>query len=129
MSKHRETYFVDNFPFENINRLMDLHLSHAQVRIHDRLWIKLQRKHPEALVVAQLHLDAALCAPDYVGQAPHHFYNLELIKRTPGGLLLVAVKIRDDRGAYCRPIIASTYLIGQDTLHNRIANGTLKRFR
>lgn len=125
----KPTYFVSGFPFEKINGLLGLDLEHDAVKVHKLLWKKIALKHPESLSVVEAYLDQALCKPEYVGQGPNHFNNIEVIVRTPAGALLVAVKIRDDKSFYCQPIIASAYLINQVTLWNRMKNGTLKKLK
>ncbi len=129
MVMHRKTFEISGLPIEVINRLLGLTVESARVRVHAPLWGKVAAKHPESLGVVELYLTKALTDPDFIGQAPHHFHNIELIKRTPAGPLLVAVKVRDAKGCYCRPLVASAYLINASTLQNRLAKRTLHRVR
>ena len=104
-------------------------LSRDSVMVHADLWKKIATKHPESLSAAELHLEAAITEPDYVGQAPQHFENIEMIRRTPAGPLLVAIKIRNKKGFEVRPLVASVYLIEQRKLANRLENRTVVRVK
>ncbi len=104
-------------------------LERSSVMIHSALWRKIAKKHLESLSVALLHLKEAIASPHFVGQAPHHFENIEIIRRTPAGPLLVAIKIRNPRGFLVRPLVASAYLIEQIKVGNRLKNNTVMRVR
>ncbi len=123
-------YIIHGLPREALNRQLGLSLDHDAVRIHGPLWKKISRKHPESLSAVRESLHTAIVAPDYIGQAPQHFYNIELVLlRGAEDPLLVAIKIRDERGFYCFPLIASAYLIKPLKLRNRIQARTLQRLK
>lgn len=120
---------VVGFPYAAINQLLQLKMEHDFVHIHPPLWRKLRHKHPESLEAVQKHLVQTITQPDYVGQGPHHFANIEMILRVPGVPLLVAVKIRSDRGVYREPLVVSAYLIKPATVQHRLRQGTLQNFK
>jgi phosphoribosylglycinamide formyltransferase-1 len=123
-------YLVKGFPNVAINRHLKLEIDHDAVRIHGPLWKKIAHKHPESLSVVEHYLHQAITSPNYVGQAAHHFANIELVLlRGTQDPLLVAIKIRDARGFYCFPLIASAYLIKPITVRNRIQSRTLHRLK
>lgn len=123
-------YIIRGLPREAINHQLGLALDHDAVRIHGPLWKKISRKHPESLSAVRESLAAAIVTPDYIGQAPQHFYNIELVLlRGVQDPLLVAIKIRDERGFYCHPLIASAYLIKPLKLRNRIQARTLQKLK
>lgn len=121
-----ETYKLP-LPSTSITAALRIKLAATKVMVHAKLWDKIQQKHPESLSAAELHLNQAITAPDFIGQAPHHFENIEFIKRTPAGPLLVAIKIRDKQGNEIRPLVASTYLISTVKLATRLKNKTVVR--
>ena len=112
-----------------MHALAQFAIERTSVMVHADLWHKVATKHPESLSVVELHLDATITTPDYIGQAPQHFENIEFIKRTPGGPLLVAIKIKNKRGFCIRPIVASAYVIELAKLANRLNNRTVRRLK
>jgi hypothetical protein len=111
----RDTYKL-SLPLDKISKSLGIQLTRAKVTVHTDLWAKTKKIHPESFHSAELHLNHAITTPDYIGQAPHHFENIEFIKRTPAGPLLVAIKIRDKQGNEIRPLVTSTYLISASKL-------------
>lgn len=125
----RKTYRATGLPYEKINRALNLQIEYTEVTVHSVIWRKISKKHPESLSAVSVHLNDAIMNPDFVGQAHTHHYNIEMIKRTPAGPLLVAIKIRDSRAFYCEPLVASAYLIDTSDIHARLKKGTIKRFK
>jgi hypothetical protein len=125
----RKTYKAGGLPFARINQVLNLQIEHSEVTVHSVIWRKISKKHPESLSAVSVYLNDTITNPDFVGQSHMHHYNIELIKRTTAGPLLVAVKIRDDRAFYCEPLVASAYLIDAIDVHSRQTKGTIKRFK
>ena len=83
--------------------------------------------HPADYAICLAHLAATIASPTFVGQAPGHTRNFEMVRRiglADGRLVLVAIGIERDRsGTYA---VRSCYLIKPETVQQRRQNHRLK---
>ncbi len=114
-------------PTDLINRVLGTELEPGEVHMSGIAHRHAAETHPNDYPLCAPLLGRAIASPTYVGQAPHHARNIELVRRfpgDPGGALLLAVGIeRDDRGRYR---VRSFYLIGEDDVERRRRKGYLR---
>ncbi len=113
-----------------INRVLGTELEPGPAFMSGAAHKHAAEKHPEDYAVCIANLALTISSPSFIGQAPHHSENFELLRRVPatpgaqGPTMLVAVGIeRDVQGRYR---IRSMYLIGQDELERKRSKGTIK---
>ena len=113
-------------PVDLINRTLGIELEPGRVRLSTRAHRHVAEDHPDDYATCLAALPTAITAPSYVGQAPHHGENFQLVKRVPGlqgRMVLVAVGLEPDgRGDYR---VRSTYLIEEAKVDNWRLKGWL----
>ncbi len=107
-------------PVDLINRTLGTELNPGRVRLSPRAHRHIAEDHPNDYATCMAELPGAIAAPTYIGQAPHHAENIELVKRVrgvQGWMVLVAVSLEaDKRGDYR---VRSAYLIREATVQER----------
>jgi len=84
----------------------------------------MQERHPNDYTLCIASIETVIATPDYIGQAPHHRDNFELVKYVSDMVVLVAVSaIPDEHGDYP---VQSSYTITHHTLKRRLRKGHLK---
>jgi hypothetical protein len=118
---------VGPLPAEMINRTLGTEMGPGKVRVSAQARKHIADKHPDDYEVVLANLQQTIAAPTYLGQAPHHADNIELIRRVRLGdrasYVLVAIGLEpDERGSYR---VRSGYLISHDTVEDRRRSGRL----
>ena len=114
---------VLGLPCERVNELLKLELTGGAVHISEKVLQHIKERHPLDGVDDMQVIESVIIAPDYIGQAPHHQENFELIKCVEDRYVLVAVSGRlNDYGKYP---VQSAYTVPRDTIHRRIRKGYL----
>jgi hypothetical protein len=82
--------------------------------------------HPKDYEICIKHLEVAISDPTYIGQAPHHAANFEMIRRITTGerSMLVAIGLEPDRRGDYR--VKSAYLIDPEDVEARRQKRRLK---
>lgn len=118
---------LPELPTETINRILGTELDPGAAYMSAQAHRHAAEKHPDDYAICVRHLSETIRNPGYVGQAPHHSENFELIRRVPGlqdAAMLVAVGIvRDNLGRYR---VRSMYLIDQGEFDRKREKGTIK---
>ncbi len=107
-------------PVDLINRTLGTELDPGRVRLSGRAHRHIAEDHPNDYATCMKALPSAIAAPTYIGQAPHHAGNIELVKRVrgvQGWMVLVAVGLEPDRRGDYR--VRSAYLIREATVEGR----------
>lgn len=113
-------------PVDLINRTLGTELDPGRVRLSPRAHRHIAEDHPNDYATCIAALPHAIAAPTYVGQAPHHAGNIELVKRVrgvQGWMVLVAVGLEPDKRGDYR--VRSAYLIREATVEGRRLRGRL----
>lgn len=108
-------------PVEMINRTLGTELEAGEVRVSSKAHKHIAEDHAEDYEVVLENIEATITTPTFLGQAPHHARNIELVRRVrlEGrlGYVLVAVGLEpDDHGSYR---VCSAYLIKPDQVESR----------
>ena len=126
MSKRYPALDLGPLPAGLINRTLGTELDSGQVRLSPRAHRHIAEDHPDDYQTCIGALPGAIAAPTYIGQAPHHARNIELVKRVrgvQGWMVLVTVGLEPDRrGAYR---VRSSYLVREATVEGRRLRGRL----
>ncbi len=113
-------------PVDLINRTLGTEIEPGRVRLSGRAHRHIAEDHPGDYATCMKALPSAIAAPTYIGQAPHHARNIELVKRVrgiEGWMVLVAVGLEADRRGDYR--VRSAYLIREATVEGRRLRGRL----
>ena len=115
-------------PVDLINDALDTELEPGNVRLSGEAHEHVAEDHPAAdYPICMAALSSALASPTFIGQAPGHTRNFEIIKRInhpDRKSVLVAIKLEPDaRGDYR---IVSCYLIEAFKVEARRQKGLLK---
>ena len=113
-------------PADLINRTLGTELEPGRVRLSARARLHIAEDHPNDYQTCMAALPGAVAAPTYIGQAPHHARNIELVKRVrgvEGWMVLVAVGLEPDRRGDYR--VRSSYLVRESTVEGRRLRGRL----
>ena len=113
-------------PVDLVNRTLGTELDPGRVRLSRRAHRHMAEDHPDDYPTCIAALPAAIAAPSYIGQAPHHGRNIEFVKRVRGrksSMVLVAIGLEvDERGDYR---VRLAYLIKEAALEHRRQTGRL----
>ena len=114
-------------PVATINRLLGTELEPGNAHLSQTAHRHMARDHPDDYPICREVLARAIACPTFVGQAPDHSRNFELVLRVgrpDGKVVLVAIGLeRNEAGNYS---VRTSYLIPQRSLEVRRASGRLK---
>ena len=113
-------------PVDLINRTLGTELEPGRVRLSARAHRHIAEDHPDDYATCSAALPTAIAAPSYIGQAPHHGDNFELVRRVrglQGRMVLVAVGLEPDKRGDFR--VRTAYLIKEATVERRRLEGWL----
>jgi hypothetical protein len=117
-------------PVEKINALLMLELEPGEAWLSQAAHRHIATDHADCYEICMEHIVRVVTAPTFVGQAPHHGGNIELIGRIPmgdGKSVLVAVGLTPNNfGNYN---VRSSYVIDEKDLDNRKRSGRAKIVR
>lgn len=103
---------IGDLPVAKINAVLDTELEPGKVRLSRMAHRHIAQDHPDDYPVCMAALATAISEPSFIGQAPKHPDNFEMIRRMnrpDGREVLVAVGLEPDgTGAYR---IVSCYLV------------------
>ena len=127
MAKRYPPLDLGPLPTGLINRTLGTDLRPGRVRLSRAAHRHIAEDHPDDYATCMAALPTAIAAPSYIGQAPHHGGNFELVRRVHGlrgRVLLVAVGLEPDgRGDYR---VRSAYLIDEADVDSRRLRGRLR---
>ncbi len=119
---------LGELPVAAINAVLGTELDAGQVRLSETAHRHMAEDHPEDYPDCIAALPHAVAMPTFIGQAPGHTRNFEVVKRIArldGQTVLVAIGLEpDDTGAYR---VKSCYLISAEKVDARRRAGTLKQ--
>jgi len=118
---------LGDLPVAAINAALGTELEPGPVRLSEAAHRHMAEDHPNDYPDCIAVLPQTVAAPTFIGQAPRHGRNFEMVKRVvrPNGkAVLVAIGLEpDDAGAYR---VKSCYLISTETVDARRQARTLK---
>lgn len=120
MPKRYPALDLGPLPVDLINRTLGTELDPGRVRLSARAHRHLAEDHPDDYRTCMAALPGAIAAPTYIGQAPRHSRNIELVKRVrglQGWMVLVAVGLEPDRRGDYR--VRSSYLVRESAVEGR----------
>lgn len=127
MSKAFPALDFGPLPVDRINAVLGTELEEGVVHMSGMAHRHAAEDHPEDYALYFEHVQTVIADPTFIGQAPKHRENFELIRRVPGGggvSLLVAVSVEpDDQGRYR---VKSVYSLSVAKLETKRAKGTIK---
>ena len=104
MTKQYGALDLGDLPVDAINRSSGMELEPGRVHMSALAHRHAAEKHPEDYPVCRPLVALVIADPTFVGQAPKHRENFEMVRRIPGGTggaVLVAVGVeRDRKGRY-----------------------------
>jgi hypothetical protein len=110
-----------------INAVLGTELEPGLVRLSRTAHRHMAVDHPADYPVCIAEIAHALAAPSFIGQAPGHGRNFEMIRRigrTDGSVILVAIGLEpDDRGDYS---VRTCYLLEAFKVDERRRQGRLR---
>ncbi len=114
-------------PVDLVNSALGTELVPAPVRLSAQAHRHIAKDHPEDYEVCIAALSIAIQAPSFIGQAPKHTRNFEIIRRiarTDGRVVLVAISLECERdGCYA---VRTSYLLEATKLEARRQKGTVR---
>ena len=114
-------------PVDLINDALDTELEPGRARLSRMAHQHMAIDHPADYPVCIVELAAAIAGPTFIGQAPGHSRNFEMIRRVgraDGSVVLVAIGLEpDDRGDYR---VRTCYLLEVEKVEERRRQGRLK---
>ena len=116
-------------PVDAINRALGTELEPGNARLSRRAHRHIAEDHPEdyPACLQALRSGQVIAAPTYVGQAPDHSRNFEMIRRIgrrDGKVVLVAIGLEQDADGYYS--VRSCYLLEPEKVEARRHEGRLK---
>jgi hypothetical protein len=113
-------------PVDLINDVLNTELEPGEVYLSARAHRHMAEDHPHDYAACFAALPLAVAAPSFIGQAPGHTRNFELIRRVnraDGAVVLAAISLdRDDKGDYR---VRSCYLVADADIDARRRAGRL----
>jgi hypothetical protein len=107
-------------PVDLINDALDTELEPGRARLSQMAHRHMAVDHPADYPVCIVELAATIATPTFVGQAPGHSRNFEMIRRigrADGSVVLVAIGLEpDDHGDYR---VRTCYLLESDKVNER----------
>jgi hypothetical protein len=114
-------------PVDLINDALDTELEPGRARLSTTAHRHMATDHPADYPVCIVELAAAIVTPTFIGQAPGHSRNFEMIRRigrADGSVVLVAIGLEpDDRGDYS---VRTCYLLEAEKVEERRQQGRLR---
>ena len=126
MPKQYPAVDLGPLPVDLINRTLGTELDPGRVRLSSRAHRHIAEDHPDDYPTCIAALPRVVDAPTYIGQAPHHARNIELVKRfrgVQGWMVLVAVGLEQDRRGDYR--VRSSYLVRESTIEGHRLRGRM----
>ena len=120
MEKSYKPKIFGALPVDLINVVLGTDLSPGNVRLSSKAHEHMAKDHPEDYPTCIEHLPLTIEDPTYIGQAPHHGRNFELVRRIPqnrGNYVLVAIGLEADSHGDYR--VKSCYLIDESYVQTR----------
>lgn len=114
-------------PVDAVNATLGTELVPGNVRLSPKAHRHMAEDHAEDYAVCFGALRIAVMAPTFIGQAPGHTRNFEMIRRIArpdGKAVLVAVSL--DLDGQCEYAVRSCYLIAPHTVDERRKRGRLR---
>lgn len=114
-------------PVNAINAAIGTELLPGRVRLSRQAHKHMAEDHAADYLDCMAVLPTAVASPSFVGQAPGHGSNFELLRRMArpdGKVVLVAIGLEPDDGGEYR--VRSCYLVTAETLNARRLSGRLK---
>ncbi len=118
---------LGDLPVAAINTALGTELEPGPVRLSEAAHRHMAEDHPSDYPDCIAVLPQAVAAPTYIGQAPRHGRNFEMVKRVvrpDGKVVLVAIGLEPDSASAYR--VKSCYLISADTVEVRRQARTLR---
>jgi hypothetical protein len=114
-------------PVDLINDVLGTELEYGHARLSGTAHRHMAVGHPADYPVCIMEIGAAIATPTFVGQAPGHSRNFEMIRRigrADGSVVLVAIGLEpDDHGDYR---VRTCYLLESDKVDERRRQGRLR---
>lgn len=118
---------LGELPVSVVNAALGTELEPGRVRLSRQAHRHMAKDHPADCAVCLAALPGAVATPSFIGQAPGHGRNFEMLRRIArpdGKVVLVAIGLEpDDAGDYR---VRSCYLVGPDMVDARRQAGRLK---
>jgi hypothetical protein len=118
---------LGELPVDLINRLLGTELEPGVARLSSTAHRHIATDHAADYAACMKALPSVIQAPSFIGQAPRHGRNFEMVKRLAmedGRAVLVAVGLAPDScGAYR---VVSCYALTAEEVERKRAAGTLK---
>ena len=115
-------------PVDVINRALGTELEPGNARLSAIAHRHMAMDHPNDYEACVAALADAIASPTFVGQAPNHVRNFEIVKRVARPdrrAVLVAIGIEMDEAGEYR--VRTCYLVEPGKVDTRRANGTLRQ--
>lgn len=113
-------------PVDLINAALGTELEPGRVRLSVTAHRHIAQDHPADYATCLAALPVAVAAPSFIGQAPGHTHNFEMVRRIArldGRAVLVALAISQDEVGDYR--VRSCYLISAEVIDQRRQAGRL----
>ena len=118
---------LGQLPVDTINRTLGTELLPGPVRLSTTAHQHAAKDHPDDYPVCEPLIQQVISDPAFIGQAPRHARDIELLRRVPGGsgdAVLVAVGIEmNEAGNYA---VRSFYLITEAELSAKRQRGHIR---
>jgi hypothetical protein len=114
-------------PVDAVNAVLGTELEPGNVRLSETAHRHMAEDHPDDYAICIASLPYTIAEPSFIGQAPQHTSNFELLRRVnhpDRKSVLVAVGLEMDRSGEYR--VRSCYLVAAGTVDNRRRAGRLK---
>ncbi len=115
---------LGDLPAEIINRTLGTELEPGPVHMSGLAHRHAAEKHPDDYPICRQHIAEVIRDPTFIGQAPNHRENIELLRRLrepPGSAVLVAVSLELDESGRYR--VRSCYLVTEDEIGRKRQKG------
>ncbi len=119
---------LGDLPVAAINAALGTELEAGLVRLSETAHRHIAEDHPHDYSDCIAALPQAIALPTFIGQAPGHARNFEMVKRiarSDGQAVLVAIGLEPDETSAYR--VKSCYLISAEKVDARRRAGTLKQ--
>lgn len=114
-------------PHDLINDTLGTELAGGKVILSVRAHEHIARDHPLDYASVMASIDVVLASPGYIGQAPRHARNFEMVRRVRllNGTAIVLVALSLERNQFGNYNIRSGYCLKEDDVTTRVTNGHL----
>jgi hypothetical protein len=127
MAKFYKPKMFGALPVDLINDVLGTDLSPGNVRLSSQAHKHMAEDHPQDYSTCIKYLPFAIEDPTYIGQAPHHGRNFELVKRISrgnGDYVLVAIGLEPNKHGNYQ--VRSCYLIDERDIQARKSKKRLR---